>query len=286
MSRISEYAKKQGLPLVVACGQGIEGDGILHSISQSRAVVRYDGFDKEYKLPEEMDDFCLVDGYLDEKMRSAFQRFVEVGGLRWENENYGKYLCTRHIKSIDTDARCALKKEFPIKSRFLSRYQGEEKSLSCGFFGEYAGDIAFADERDFVVALAYLASPGKCSLVADVPPNHYSEFEALFPHTSYGHIESHNGGNCQFSILFHGNLSDMPAALSENTLPSASDRIIRSAFTYDLVEHRGFVFGNTQDVEEIRRRILEHYRDIFDEALSSFQKQKQKDSEEIAENER
>lgn len=282
MSRIGEYAKKTGLPLVVACGKGIEGEGILHSISRNQATVRYDGFDQTYKLPDEMDDFCIVDKSLDDKMRGAFQKFVIIAGLRWENERYGQHLCTRHIRELTSDARHTMKKEFPIRSRYVSRYEGEEKVSTHGFFGEHAADISFEDERDFVVALAYLATPGKCSVVADVPPNHYEEFDKMFPHVSYNHNESHKGCPCQFSIQFHGDLNDIPPGLASETIPSDESRIIRSAFVYDLVEHRGFVFGAEQDTDAIRNKIPEHYRDIFDEYLERFKRGLENSEEEMS----
>lgn len=270
MSRISEYAKEHKLPLVVACGKGVEGDGILMAISKSKAKVRYDGFDMTYKIPDEMDDFVIVNKSLDDRMRSAFREYDDYGGMKFVNENYGKYLTNNHIKDLTPEAKEAVKKEFPIRSKYVSRFQGESKVVSHGFFGEHAGDISFPDERDFVVALAYLSTPGKCTLVADVPPNHYEDFEALFPNVSYGHIESHNGGTCQFTLLFHGDLSDRPYSLAGEVMPSDDNRIIRSAFTYDLVENRGFVFGAEQDLGAIKATIPEEYRGIFDEMVERF----------------
>lgn len=283
MSKISEYAKEHRLPLVVACGGGIEGEGILYQISKSQAKVRYDGFDKKYNLPDDLDMFVLVDNYYDEKMRNAYKPYLpsKKGGMEWPNENYGNYLKTKDIRALsDDNVISTIKQEFPIRQRKVSRYEGEQKIFTHDLFGMGAGDIDFDDARDFVVALAYLATPNRCSLIADVPPNHYAEFDEKFPYAHYGHTKSHEGSSCQFTIAVH-DTTDIPLSLSNEVMPSdveklggdESVRIIRSAFCYDLVDCRGFVFGNEQDVEAIRNKVPEGLRDIFDEYYEEFSKE-------------
>lgn len=280
MSKISDFAKQYKLPLVIPCHTDIEGDGILIAITKNQARVRYDGFEKKYKLPEEIDHFVLVDQYLDRKMRNAYQEYVRwEGSLMLPNETYGVYLKTKDL-DIDSDILVKIKQEFPIKQRTISRYKDENKVFSHGLFGIGAGDIDFADERDFVVALAYLSIPGNCSLIADVPPQHYEEFSERFPYAHFGHISNTQRNSCQFTIRFT-DATNMPISLANEVMPSDTEkigekesvRIIRTAFCYDLIDNRGFVFGNEQDVEAIREKIPNHLKDIFDSYYNEFSKE-------------
>lgn len=294
-----EYARENNAPLANVYGKGVEGLGVLIDITSSQVKFRMEtGVEVSFDLRriDERESFVMISQSLEDRIKLPFNggygdkdghyidsdRRSEVK-TQYFQEGYDKK-CTRDKIPFlkDRDKLEKFKELFPkvrdkAKFKKYSRYGEEIKTPINDFFGVGAQDIEINRPEDFVEALAYLSSPGRASIIADVPPNHEENFVKLYPYAHFGHTTSHNGGSCQFTIAIHGS-KDLPLCLHHDVMPSdeykigneESIRIIRSAFTYDLVENRGFQFGTEQDPEEILSHIPNKYQELYKEYYQHY----------------
>ena len=294
-----EYARENDAPLANVYGKGVEGLGVLIDITPTQVKFRMEtGVEVSFDLKSiaERESFVMISQNLEDRIKLPFSggygddkghyvdsdRRSEVKTLYFQ-DGYDKK-CTRNnilfLKNRDKLEK--FKELFPkvrdkAKFKKYSRYGEEIKTPINDFFGAGAQDIEISRPEDFVDALAYLSSPGRASIIADVPPNHEENFVKLYPYAHIGHTHSLNGGSCQFTFAIHGSQM-LPQCLQYDIMPSdeyklgsdESIRIIRSAFTYDLVENRGFQFGIEQDPEEILSHIPEQYQDYFKECYQTY----------------
>lgn len=308
-----DYAREKELPLANIFGKGAEGFGVLIKLTKKEARFRMEsGIDVIFNLndAEERDLFVMVDQKLEDRMKIPFDegwgdksghyvtlerdrqegifksnQCKKIPGFSTKCKDVNNLIFNTYFSKkepISDEIWDEFKSLYPKKrenSKFkkYNRYGENVKVATHSFFGSGAQDIEIPKPEDFVVALAYLSSPGKVSFIADVPPNHEEEFTKLYPYAHFGHTKSHNGGSCQFTMAIHGS-KDMPTGLHADVMPNdqskigndESIRIIRSAFTYDLIENRGFMFGKKQDPYEILNRIPDEYKDIYKEHYEHF----------------
>lgn len=294
-----EYARKVDAPLANVYGKGVEGLGVLIDITSSQVKFRMEtGVEVSLDLRkiDERESFVMISQYLEDKIKLPFNGgYGDINGHYIDSDRRSEVKtqyfqqgcdrkCTRdNIPFLkNKDKLVEFKELFPkvrdkAKFKKYSRYGEEIKTPIYEFFGAGAMDIKMDRPEDFVDALAYISAPGNTSIIADVPPNHEENFVKLYPYAHFGHTVSHNGGTCQFTIAIHGS-KNLPHCLHYDVMPSdqfkigsdESIRIIRSAFTYDLVENRGFQFGKEQDANEILSHIPEQYKDYFKECYQTY----------------
>lgn len=232
------------------------GEGTLESIYGPHIEVRFDDVVKKFFFPNAFDNNTLEtdDPGLIDKINQALQK---VG-----RQYHGKSSIVAPQKGA------AMVKRTDIVQLI--------NNFSSSFIGKSSGFIEFQSDEDLFEVLGYLASPGRLAGIwAEIPNDHReAEFKRLFPGQTYMPISqttTKGGKPAKFGPQFRINLADktncpkvLESAIGKGLGKAVVGRINRSKFVVQLVHFFGFQFGNTQDVEKIKKKVSKYgYEDAF-----------------------